>query len=161
MRQGYFVHTESTHTFEVKTPIDSIAKMLSADKWLSFVPGYKRLIRQSRKPIWPHEGGNIIVGYALLKQIKITVCEYKLDEQGRPVCFRTHEEGGDGWMRGFFTDDVTLTFKAGNENTTILTFVNKAKYKSSILFRLVRPFIPMIRERWLWSQVQKNIKAMF
>ena len=142
---------KSTHTFPVEASIESIYNnVLTAEKWLSFVPGYQGL--ESADPNWPDEGSSIKVRYKMLKLIKVTVVEHEPGHR-----FRTHEES----TRGYF-DNVDLTFQK-EDGTTRLTFVNDVTYRSilgRILLLLIYPLRPIIRELILWPGVKRRTKAM-
>ncbi len=142
---------KSTHRFQVKASIESIYdKVLSAEGWLSFVPGYQGL--ESADPDWPDEGSSIMVRYRLLKLIKVTVVEHQPGHR-----FRTHEESTGGYI-----DNVDLTFDK-EDGTTRLTFVNDVTQRAillRILFLLMYPLRLITRELILWPRVKKRIKAM-
>jgi len=143
---------KSRHRFQVKAPIESIYNnLISAEGWLSFVPGYQGL--ESADPNWPAEGSSIMVRYRLLKLIKVTVVEH---ERGHR--FRTHEESTSGYI-----DNADLTFHK-EDGTTRLTFVNDVTLQRSILLRilflLMYPLRLVIRELILWRRIKRRIKAM-
>ena len=139
---------KSTHRFQVKAPIESVYKVLSAEKWLSFVPGYQGL--ESAEPNWPNEGASITVRYKMLKRIKVTVVEHEHRRR-----FRTHEEA----LSGRFIDNVDITFQE-KDGTTVLTFVNDTTIRPVLLGILLYPLRRIIMQLVLFPLVKKRIKSM-
>ena len=138
----------STHRFRDKAPIDSIYRLISSERWLSFVPGYLGL--ESGDPKWPNEGSSIVVRFWLgpwTARFEVTVVEH---EYGRR--FLTHEEA----FSGRYIDDASFTFQA-DDGTTRITFIRDVTSKSfsvGILLLLVFPL------RWVTARyVKRRIKA--
>ena len=140
---------KSTHRLHVNVPIEAADEVLSAEGWLSFVPGYKGL--EVGDPNWPNEGSSIVVRFGpgpLRAPWKVTVVEY---QRGRR--FRTHEEG----FSGLYIDDVDLTFQVDNGIST-MTFVRDVTSKSVLVRILLFLIYPL---RWVtMRQVRKRIQAM-
>ena len=128
-----------TYRFRVKAPIERIYEnVLSAERWLSFVPGYQGL--ESGDPNWPNTGSSIVVRFGLgpwTVRNKVTVVEH---EPG--LRFRPHEE-----MRsGLYIDNVCITFEPQNGVTkvTLIRDVTSKIAPIRLLLLLVAPI-----SRWL------------
>ena len=140
---------KSIHQFQVKASIETIYNnVLSAERWLSFVPGYQGL--ESADSNWPNEGASITVRYTGLKRIKTTVVEHEHRRR-----FRTHEEA----LSGRFIDNVELAFQE-KDGATVLTLVNDTTIRPILLMTLLLPLRRMIMELVLFPHVKKRIKAM-
>lgn len=141
---------KSTHRFQIKAPIESIYyKVLCAEGWLSFVPGYRDL--ESGDPNWPDEGSSIIVRFGLgpwSARFKVSVVQH---ERGRR--FRTHEEA----FSGLYIDDVEVTVQEEDEMTEI-TFIRDVTSRSFPIGILLLLTFPL---RWITAwYVARKIKAM-
>ena len=140
---------KSTHRFQVKAPIESVYKVLSAEKWLSFVPGYRGL--ESRDPNWPNEGSSIVVRFGLgpwTARFKVTVVEH---EDGRR--FLTHEEA----FSGLYIDDAGFTFQP-EDGTTQITLTRDVKSRSLLIGILLLLMFPL---RWVTAHnVKRRIEAI-
>jgi len=140
---------KSTHRFHVKAPIEAGDEVLSAESWLSFVPGYRGL--ETGDLNWPNEGSSIVVRFGLgplTAPWKVTVVEYR--RGGR---FRTHEEA----FSGLYIDDVDLTFQE-DDGIGTMTFVRDVTSKSVLVRILLLLIYPL---RWVtMRQVKKRIQAM-
>ena len=141
--------------FKVEAPIESIYRnMLSAERWLSFVPGYHGL--ESGDANWPNEGSSIVIRFSLgpwTALFKDTVVEH---ERGRR--FLIHEEA---WS-GRYIDDVEVSFEA-EDGTTKITFIRHVTSKSMlvrILILLLYPLRLLVFWPLLASHVKRKIKAM-
>ena len=138
---------KSTHRFQVKAPIKFIYyKVLSAEGWLSFVPGYRGVeIADSN---WPDEGSSITSLYRLLKRIKVTVVEHAYGHR-----FLTHEEA----FSGLYIDNVEVTFQEEDEMTEI-TLIRDVTSRSILVRNLLLLLYPL---RWVTAHyVKRKIKAM-
>lgn len=129
---------KSTHPFQVKAPIDSIYdNVLAAERWLSFVPGYRGLV--SGDPEWPNEGSSIIVRFGLSPRVawdqKVTVVEH---ERGHR--FVAHEDVSSG----LYVDKVDFTFEADN-GTTKITLIRDVTSRSILLRILMLLAYPLTR----------------
>ena len=141
---------KSTPRLRIKAPIKAIEDgVFSAEKWLSFAPGYRGL--EAGDPNWPNQGSSIVVRSGLGRltfPIKVTVVEYR---HGRR--FHTHEDA----FSDRYIHDIDLTLQE-DDGTTTLTFMRDLTSKSvpvRILFLLVYPL------RWVTARlVKKRIQAM-
>ncbi len=140
---------KSTHRLRVKTPGEAIDGLFAAEKWLSFVPGYRGL--EAGDPNWHHEGSAIVVRFGLgplTAPWKVTVVEY---QRGRR--FRTHEDA----FSGRYIDDVDVTLQE-DDGTITLTFVRDVTSRS-LPIRILLPLVYPLR--WVtWRQVKRRIQAM-
>ncbi len=130
--------------------MEAVYKILSPDRWLSFVPFYRGL--ESADPNWPEEESSIVVRFGLgpwTVQNRITVAEHEL---GYRVC--PHEE-----MRsGLYIDDVCITFEPQN-GVTKVTLIRDVKSKLAPIRLLLLLVFPI--SRWLMPRlVIRRIKAM-
>ncbi len=140
-----------TYRFRVEAPIERIYEnVLSAERWLSFVPGYQGL--ESGDPNWPEEGSSIVVRFGLgplTAPIKVTVVEH---ERGRR--FRPHEE----MFSGLYIDKVDATFE-GENGVTKITLTRDLRSKFAPIRLLILLLFPV--SRWLMPLlVIRRMKAM-
>ena len=141
---------KSTHRFQIKASIETIyEKVLSAEGWPSFAPGYQDL--EDGDPNWPNEGSHIVfrVGFGPWSApFKATVVQH---EYGRR--FLTHEEA----FSGLWIDNAGMTFRE-QDGMTEITLIRDVTSRSVLLrssFLLIFPL------RWVTAQyVKRNIKAM-
>ena len=139
-----------TYRFWVEATVEAVYEILSADRWLSFVPFYRGL--ESADPNWPEEGSSIVVRFGLgpwTVRNKVTVVEH---EPG--LRFRPHEE-----MRsGLYIDKVDVTFEAENGATKVTLMRDVTSKFAPIRLVLVLLFPT---SRWLTPRlVIRRIKAM-
>ena len=141
---------KSTHRFQVKASIETVyTNVISADRWLSFVPGYQGL--ESADPNWPNEGSSIVVRFGRgpwMPRFKVTVVEH---ERGHR--FVTHEEA----FGGLYTDDVAFIFEEKNE-TNEITATRELGSKSLLIRILLLLLFPL---RWVTAYYFiRRVKAM-
>ena len=141
---------KSTHRFQVKASVETVYKsVISADRWLSFVPGYQGL--ESADPNWPNEGSSLVVRFGFgpwMPRFKVTVVEH---ERGHR--FITHEEA----FGGLYTDDVAFIFEGKNE-TNRITAIRELGSKSLLIRILLLLLFPL---RWVTAYYFiRRVKAM-
>ena len=140
-----------TYRFRVEAPVEDIYEnVLSAERWLSFVPFYRRL--ESADPNWPEEGSSIGVRFGLgplTAGNRVTVVKH---EPG--LRFQPHEE-----MRsGLYIDKVDVTFEAEN-GVTKVTLMRDVTSKFAPIRLLLLLAFPI--SRWLTPRlVIRRVKAM-
>lgn len=140
----------STHRFQVKAPIESVYKnVLLAERWLSFVYGYRGL--ESKDPNWPNEGSSIIIRFGFgpwSVPFRVTVVEH---DYGRR--FRPHEVA----FSGLYIDNVEVTFQV-EDGTTKITLVRDVTSRSTPIRILLLLMYPL---RWVSARnFKRKIKAM-
>ena len=140
-----------TYRFRVKAPIEAIYEnVISAERWLSFVPGYQGL--ESGDPNWPNTGSSIVVRFGLGRwtaPIKVAVVEH---EPGRRFC--PHEDA----YSGLYIDKVDVTFEAENGVTNV-TLIRDLRSKFAPIRLLILLLFPV--SRWLMPRlVIPRVKAM-
>ncbi len=140
---------KSTHRFQIKAPIESIYELLSAERWLSFVPGYRDL--ESGEPNWPDEGSSIIVRFGIgpwTARFKATVVEHERGQR-----FLTHEEA----FSGLYIDDAGLAVQE-EDGITMITLIRDVKSKFLLVGILLLLIFPL---RWITAcWVKRRIKAV-
>ena len=141
---------KSTHRFQVKASIESIYdNVLSAERWLSFVPGYQGL--ESGNPNWPNEGSSIVIRFRFgpwSAHFKVTMV---MHEYGRR--FSPHEEA----FSGLYIDNVEVNFQAedGMTEITLIRDVTSRSILVRVLLLLMYPF------RWVTARrTRRRINAM-
>lgn len=140
-----------TYRFRVEAPVEAVYEILSAsDRWLSFVPFYRRL--ESADPSWPEEGSSIVVRFGLgplTAPINVTVVEH---EPGSRFC--PHEDA----YSGLYIDKVDVTFE-GENGVTNVTMIRDLRSKSAPIRLLILLAFPI--SRWLMPRlVIPRVKAM-
>ena len=140
-----------TYRFRVEAPVEAIYEnVLSAERWLSFVPGYEGL--ESGDPNWPNTGSSIVVRFRYgpwAPRFKETVVEH---EPGRRFC--PHEEA----FSGFFIDKVDVTFE-GDNGVTNVTMMRDVTSKFAPIRLLMLLLFPI--SRWLMPRlVIRRVKAI-
>ncbi len=140
-----------TYRFRVEAPVEAVYEVLSAsDRWLSFVPFYRRL--ESADPSWPEEGSTIVVRFGLGRwtaPIKVTVVEHV---PGRRFC--AHEDA----YSGLYIDKVDVTFEREN-GVTNLTLIRDLRSKFAPIRLLMLLLFPI--SRWLMPRlVIRRVKAI-
>ncbi len=139
---------KSKHSFRIAAPVESVSKVLSAEAWLSFVPGYTGL--EEKDSNWPDEGASIVVrfGRRLGFSERVSAVEHEWGHR-----FRTHEEAyGD-----LYIDNVDLSFQE-EDGTTNLTFMRDVTSNSLLVTILLFLMYPA---RWItMGKVKERIEAM-
>ena len=132
-----------TYRFRVEAPVETVYEVLSAsDRWLSFVPFYRRL--ESADPSWPEEGSSIVVRFGLgplTAPINVTVVEH---EAGRRFC--PHEDA----YSGLYIDKVDVTFE-GENGVTNVTLIRDLRSKFAPIRLLMLLLFPI--SRWLMPRL--------
>ena len=140
----------SKYSFEVDATIEHVEEeLLPADRWPSFVPGYRGL--EEADSNWPEKGSSLTFRYGFgpwTSRIKTTVVEY---EPGRH--FHTYEESD------WFTDDVDFIFDE-EDSKTRLTFVRDTTMKPLAGRILQYIYVGLGGRGVFMGQVKKRIKAM-
>ncbi|MCH7699729.1 MAG: SRPBCC family protein [Chloroflexi bacterium] len=140
-----------TYRFRVEAPVEAIYQsVLSAERWLSFVPGYQGL--ESGDPNWPNTGSSIVVRFRYgfwAFRFEDTVIDHEYGSR-----FHPYEEG----LGGAYIDDVELLLQE-EDGTTKVTLIRDVKARSILVWIFLVLISPI--SRWITPLiVKRRIKAM-
>ncbi len=132
-----------TYRFRVEaTPETIYSAALAADRWFTFMPGYRGL--EAADPDWPAAGASITIRLGAVRVTQTVVAH----EHGRRL--RMREET----RPRLWTDDVELRMdpEDGGTNVTITTNLRFNRLPLRLVHRLVRPVGVLVLDRWVFRK---------